>query len=471
MPKGLSRYAAELMQHNDDPVFRRRLEDAFSTPYESIKNGDKLNSLQFNQAYCPAIENLMAERFGLSITLDLGYNPLVVAATMLNPVNNNHVFLNDGRRGKGLAGDVKKWVKKNAGKQGTFDPKTGRVGGIFSTYKHQVFCDVKTLQGKGITLKEMCAIVMHEIGHIITWYEYADRLDRTNQIIADIIQRVNVPTSTVKEQTYSLGELVKKGDITEETKNDLLATESKIVFTTTLAAVLLRNKVSQSPDTKYDDTSSEQLADAFAARLGYYRELVTGLDKFYTLNRVRNKALLNMMKCLQWWNEVNSIYSHALFIAYLIRYGLSFLFPSLRITWSTLQILGFIYAIYLVWTTSGDDKRDMTYDALWHRYNRLKLQAIDALKDTNLDQAQTKRLIETFYIIDKHQGNVVEFESITKLFVNYCKPGAALARDHMNLQKLTEALIGNDLFLRAAELRLLTMLKEQQENPEDEEDE
>ena len=203
---------------------------------------------------------------------------------------------------------------------------------------------------------------------------------------------------------------------------------------------------------KYDQTSSEQLADGFAARFGYGRQVVMGLEKIYgTMMAVPEKSkfwyfiyLLN--ECALLW----SFFICLGFISAVILTGggllLAFPIGVMKCVY-TLIVLG------LIIRSQGEDLRDYTYDELKMRYTRMRQAVLAELKNADLPAERQKEVIRDITMLDEAIKDTVVYTGPMRLLVNFFFSSASNAKNSIQEQQLIESLVNNDLFLKAAQFK------------------
>lgn len=171
-------------------------------------------------------------------------------------------------------------------------------------YIHNLRDDVKHIIGLGtgffekrsnINMKEVTAIMLHEIGHWFSYYEFLSRQLSTNAVMLDVTQRI-MRIDDPQKRILAVSELRKEGiDNKALDELDNVASEKEAMV------LILSEEVKQARSELgidiYDITQWEKLADQYCARWGYGRYVVTGLDKLYaeTGTGTRAGAIVNLV--------------------------------------------------------------------------------------------------------------------------------------------------------------------------------
>jgi hypothetical protein len=206
----------------------------------------------------------------------------------------------------------------------------------------------------------------------------------------------------------------------------------------------------QTKHSKYYETSSEQMADNFAARFGHGRALITALNKMhvtasspetsssqYYISRIKEAFLTALLP---------------LGAAGALASGTVFLIP-----------LGVLFAVasLVVFRASGEDALDYTYDGLRDRYKRVRNQYVENLKRINTGKLSGKeierieQILHDIELMDKFMNSAMNYKPILNSIANFIFSDSRNAKNAVNEQKMLEDLAASDLFIKSAELRVL----------------
>lgn len=168
------------------------------------------------------------------------------------------------------------------GKTGSIDRKTGRVSGVFAEATFFMDLDFEKLISWGLTTPDLLAsVILHELGHLLTWILYCTHTASLNRLLGEAMERYQDPSKFRKALIVSLMEFDKQGGDLDKTALDALRrSKSSIVFSWQLSKILFDQQAAHSVHSLYDNSSSEQLADSFAARCGYGASLALSLSRF-----------------------------------------------------------------------------------------------------------------------------------------------------------------------------------------------
>ena len=320
------------------------------------------------------------------------------------------------------------------------DLDKGRVSGIFSEYETPIYMGYYALRSLRMTPREIAAILAHEVGHCLVAYEMAFRTVRTNQILAAASKAAAGGDKGQYEYVLKTAEEVldlKSGmfDEIKETK------DQKTVMTVIMGkAERKTHDDSLMGNTTYDITTFEALADNYAARLGLGKELVTGLEKLY-----REFGAAEFSSRARIVTTMFDIYSVVSMIGAVIAMGSN---PIMGALYLGLNMWG-LYA-----RLDGRDHNNV-YDKLTIRFKRVKEQIIQYLKDKSLPAADVKRSLESVAHIEKTIAQISEYKGFLPAIFNMVDPASRAVNSARDIQQNLEAMVANDMYLKAAALRTM----------------
>ena len=418
---------------------------------------------------CLEIEQMIMSRFGLKVRLI--HNEELAQALPFYANTRSILFNQDFR--EDIASDIVnkdqktvvenqiKLLKAPNGFSGNVDLERAKVSGGFSEVESLIYINFYTLTTTGKIKKlgypiklnsaEIVAIILHEIGHLFTYIEYSTRSVRLNQVMATIASDVLNESGTANLD-YIYKEL-KAGEssISKEDLEDILTTSTNMIMGFKLFKLLINETGIGTANDVNNNISSEQLADSFCSRMGYGRGLVTALAKLNnsdeTLLKRWNLSMTAFLMGALWdaYNTIAVIQLYGILPVigpYLMGYKLSKIYFSIVITLISLKF-------------SGSGSKIIDYDAFKIRYGKIRNEAVNSLKDQSRDSEYYQQTLLDITVMDeiiKH--TLVEKEIIDRFCdVVFSKDRDALKK--INEENLLESLANNDLFIKAAELKLL----------------
>lgn len=438
--RGRLRLSTEFISHQEgslgtkfDIIFQNII-DEFNKLGKDIKGSD----LYKNIPGIKLLEDTVFNRFGIKVKFVHSSKTYMAVLPML--VNKFHIFLNDVLHGfKGIK-EQEAVLKGWEDKKGYVDLENAVVSGIFSTYDHLLFMNLPLLIGDiKLTAKELSSILIHEIGHLFNNYEFANRIERTNEVLLNLSHELKDNNDIKKIEVIYKQYLDLTGS--KEDLDLFTSGKTRVVIGTILFKKHFQYVTSQWQHGKNDQTGSEVSADVFAARLGYGNELIKALDKINKTNGVTEllESADNMIL-------ISMVIVPCAYIALLLLLGS--ITPAVMVT-------VFFGGIFLSLANRlGADSIDMTYDTIKVRYIKIREQYIDILKNSELSTADAQHILEQIYSMDAIIKGAKEYNLfITKVGnILFSKHRAAV--NDIALQRLIEELAHNELFLKSAELNV-----------------
>lgn len=392
------------------------------------------------------LEELIFKRLGLSVTVktkNAGFGAIEIF-----PINEHNILLDDMFKGHDYFTNMKKTVKIKTGDKGYIDLKNAKVSGIFSKFKHTMYIDIyANLTKYMLTPGEVTGIILHELGHAFTWYEYSDRLESTNQVLQNIVTEL-LSNKKDKNVEYIYRELKGTFNASDKDIDDIVHNENKTIVGTKLFMLVVNNVKSQMPIAKYNEVSSEQLADQFATRFGYGRELIEALYKVHTLY---SAELNDFNRTFSYLYELSAIYAMAAFM-----YAAIYTIFTVGVAASLFPAFLAAIMFFLFKYVYGENTKDMTYDDVLNRYKRVRQDIINRLKDVELEKEDLKNFITSITGIDNLIKEVKPYVGLIGPFMNFIFSSNRNAKSDIEIQQMLEGLTNNDLFLKSAQLKLLS---------------
>jgi hypothetical protein len=280
-----------------------------------------------------------------------------------------------------------------------------------------------------------------------------------------------------EKREYWIRELARHMKEPTDSFEELVNEKNRTILAYQLFQKYIQNIDSQLSDKKYDETSDEQMADNFAARFGYSKNLASFLDK-------RRKSWYVPKGCdlvLKDGNDFNlSTFVTKMtlcgLIGYFIKQVLSIYMAYFKISGMGVKVmvLGkfmaylsilrvFVYGVFKVGMVhvvmpvlnGGINGGFMSYDEDTARYKRLREQCIDVLKDPALPKPIVMSTIENIKGIDALIKDVKLHETTINKISNLLIKANRNSKQAIMQQRIIEELAHNDLFLKSAELKTL----------------
>lgn len=400
---------------------------------KEIKSAKELSKHELIQS----LEKMIFDRFKLKVHI---VTHLAPAAIIPFFSNKNHIFLHEIIRGRVSDKDQNKLLKEFDQKKGSVNLEKATVDGIFSQYDHPLYLNFHELVEKlNLSIPEITATILHELGHAFYACYYSDRTDRTNQVLAGIIRH---NTSNEKgDIEYIYREVSKISQNIQKEDIDKFLNGPRTVASVSFFKIVTEVVKSQTVNDSYNESAFEQRADNFASRFGYGKQLVLALEKIHvdSFDKNLNKRIMV---------QIGYMLPTAIYFAAFAVSALSFSFLGIL----GMILYGFFLNIFI--QLPREDNRVFTYDDLKIRYLRIRQDIIDQLKEIKEDKEVVKQMLESIYLIDEAVKTTAILRVLPSVISNFIFSNARQTVKSINHQQLLEALASSDLFVKSAELRL-----------------
>lgn len=311
--------------------------------------------------------------------------------------------------------------------KGTVDYKESKVTGTFQDFECSMYFSKGLFTSGKFSAGEIAAIMLHEIGHIFTYFSFLSLNIKVNHVLFAASQSM-LNTASQEDRFIIMREVESSLDVKLTDKENLSkANKGEVIQTVILNSVIEKTR-SELGSNIYDMRAWEALCDQFAARHGAGRDLATALDKVYRS------------------------YGHA-------SYRNLFTFTMLEVikaTLFTMMILtgtGIALCVLIVLT----NPMERIYDEPGERIKRVRLQLVEALKDKNISASRQKQLLDDIKVIDQLTPEINDRRGILELFWSDIIPYGRRQQSQKETQQALEALLANDLFVRAAQFKTMNV--------------
>jgi hypothetical protein len=333
-------------------------------------------------------------------------------------------FANDSDMKKVLTAMDKKIL------EGSVDINKSNVHGVYERIESLMFFPIEYFDNdKLLSAEETAAIILHEVGHVFTTYEFVDRAVTTNQVLAGVCRTLDKNITTEQRKVI----FTTASNILKMSKDQQEALDKSQDYKQLSVIVLdasIQLSVSELGKNVYDVNSCEQLADQFCNRHGGGRYIVTALDK------------LNQKFGFQ-------RYPGGLFFLGWAIATVIFIIANIIVI---AAYLGAFLTMLFIIMVAGASPANEIYDRPLSRFTRIKLDNIERLKNKDISKDEKLRLIEDNVIIDRCIKVVNDNNEFIEIIAYYLKPSYRNAQKYNNLQKELEKLSSNDLFQASAKL-------------------
>lgn len=412
-------FAAEAIDFQS-PLFFKEL----TLAYQELK-GKKVKEAEDGD-FAAGVIGIIKRHTNMVIGMDFGsYDPCVE----IPMVDKNNILINNFIRNYTNSADGIKLIAEAGGvARGTVSLKTGKVTGIWTNLNVTIHMPTKMLVGDKYSAEECAAITLHEVGHILTYCEFITRTVTTNQVLAGLSKALD-GSGSIEQREAALISVQKALSLKELDVKALAKSRGSNVAEVVVIANEARKVESELGHNVYDFNTWEMLADQYAARLGAGRYIVTGLDKLY-------RGMFN----ISFRSTPAYLAMEALKFAILI--GTMYAGPAAH-----------LMANIVVLMFAMDGSGDGTYDRPGARFQRVRNQLVEALKDKKLPKKDIERFQADLVAVDDVLARVNDRRQLIGVVWDTLVPSARRSYNQERLQRELEDLALNDLFVKAAKLK------------------
>lgn len=308
---------------------------------------------------------------------------------------------------------------------GWVDLAAGRLGGVYSEIEHKAVVLRGMFQSRLLTCEEIAAVMLHEIGHLFTYYEFLGHTLTTNVILHaatqqffgsdDKIRKVRIVHETCKALKVDIDDV-----------ESLIECNDKEVFQTVFVRQKIMHTRSSLGTPVYDLTATEVLADQYATRMGAGRHLATGLD--------------TIMRHYGGGSSYRTSAGHVIATVFNV---VLFLFMS-AITFGLFLLILFI------------NPAMKTYDPPEARIRRIRNEMMVIIKSNKITKERKVEVMDDIKAIDLLLKRVDDKRGLIEMFYTSVLPSGRKQYQQLRFQVDLERLVNNDLFLTHERIKQLS---------------
>jgi hypothetical protein len=358
----------------------------------------------------------------VSIDRDIGINAYVVLPSM----DKNHVFIEDCYKPWTTSKEATSVIHA-LGKPllGAVNVQDCTVSGAYEKVLAPMVLGAQLLRSNKFSDLEVAAIILHELGHLWTYFQFLGVYVRT-ALVSGVVAKAAMDCDDVDERAQLISEGAKVLGLEHINSLNIAKLPKEHVNNAVQALFLtesvIRNRT-ESNNADYELRACEQLADQFAARHGAGCDLVTGLDRMW---RVYN---------------VSSTISPAMHV----------FIEVAKITGMLISIIGVpCLAIYIMIA----NPMQKTYDDPAQRIAFIKQQLITELKSERTTDLRRVSLLGDIAVIEGIEDGLTDRRTFIEWMITNLQPTARRSLKSEQVQKQIEALANNDLFVHAAKFQV-----------------
>lgn len=374
------------------------------------------------------LPDIIHRRTGITVKPQVSGTAQPNAYVIFPQVDRNNPVLIDFYREMTSNRDGLAAIKKGDGlMKGHIDRSKARVGGSFSELKIRLGLTAGLFNPHlNFSSEEIAAVILHELGHVFTYFEYLGSNITTNYVLQNVSRRL-INT----QETRRKYEIIKEGSealgIKIEDPDALTRTNNETVIQTVVLREYASKRYSELDSDGYDMTAWEMLSDQFATRHGAGRHLVIALDKIHRTSG--NRGRLTTGQYLR---------------GELVKIAMVLLTGPLALI---------IIPLALIFVDTNND----IYDKPKARIERVKRDMVNALKDDTIDNDARDGLVADIEAIDLVLSEMEDRRTFLQLFWSTLRTSGRHNYAQTTFQQELEMLANNDVFVKASKLKSLSL--------------
>lgn len=384
---------------------------------------------------------------GINVIINVVQTPIINACVYIPDLDKNHPIINNYARGYRSNTDLHRVLNFNSGKfVGVIDRKNGKFLGDFSKMIIPIHVTTGLLTEERLTIGERAAGIMHELGHIATYFERILDFTSLNYAAAYTAERV-LKLGTDKERVELLSEFEKATSTELRDKETIVTSENGQVIFTHLVFEATRQRRNEEGDEIYSYRGFEFSSDQFVTRHGAGRDLSTLIAKLDSMNFGSSS--------MPWTLHVMIQLSQAM-LAVVGTCGLMFAVGNMLATFVNIQNLG-VALLSITWILSAITSNDTKiYDDPKERITRVRNEMVGALKVAVTPEQRTQ-IVNDIAVLDAATENVIDKPTWFDFVRTYMPTDYRKSKTSREFQQGLEKLMNNDAFVAAAQLKDLTV--------------
>ena len=389
-----------------------------------------------------AAETAVFKASGISIRLDIVSSVVPNAGVYVPDLDKNHPILNNYMRGYRANTDLAKVLNFTNGKfVGVVDKKKGKFLGDFSKMRIPVFITTALLSNEWFSPGEVAAAIMHEVGHVASYFERILDITSMNYAAAYVAERI-LKTGTDVERIKLISEFEKNTNTVIRDKETIVESENGQAIFTHLVLEATKQRRNEEGDEVYSFRGFEFSSDQFVTRHGAGRDLSTLIAKLDNMSLGRSSQPWVLHIAIQ------------LSLAGLAVAGIvmgSAAVGSIIMTFPNIQNIGLalLAVLWILKATGGDYVK--IYDDPKERLVRIRNEMVGQLKEAETT-AQREQLVHDIAFVTEAMKATVDKPTWYEFVRTYLPTDYRKEKNSREFQQTLEKLMNNDLFVAAATL-------------------
>lgn len=372
------------------------------------------------------IEKTIQTHLGLSVDIGLDEaQPYLPNAWVVPPqVTKNHPLVADFWRHamsdkEGIAA-----IRRSKGGfiEGSVDRTKSKVSGEFTKFVSELRVTKGMFDARiAMSASEISAVILHECGHLFTYFECLGDQITTNYQIHQVTKQL-LGTADLSVRVKIIREAEAEMDMKVNNIEAASRMNDKELLQTVLLEAKVRSHRSEFGSYYYDLRNWESLSDQFAARHQCHLALATALDKIYRFSG--HQSTMTTSRFLM--SEVMKV---------------------------TLTVVGAVLIPVLTIFILIQDPFLDTYDRPAERVRRIREDLVSALRDPGLGDDKRKAILSDITAIDDVLNRLNDRTTLWESVWKFLSPTIRGQQARVQDLKALEELANNELYVHAAALR------------------
>lgn len=397
---------------------------------------DSQTDVRVTESHIGAITDLIRKHTNLDIHPAITYDyDISIAILKLNG--------HQGTDGKGTQQpSIKGGGKDHKIIDATIDLKNARVTGAFALLQAVLFIPEAFLRHDGpLSPEETTAMILHEVGHqffnLATIGEYA----WLNYYLTEGVEVLLGKAPNTYRVTLLDREALTNEQSDRELRDKLTNNPTQANLRQAVLTAYRHNRRHQLGSIRGTLAREEQLADMFAARLGFSRPLATAIYKLsHSRETKRFYGNMDQRRRTMTFRALSVVIAQTAVVP-------TALFLSAGVVVPVLIAAGIALSDRL------ESRPDPAYDNPTERITKLRRELIAQLRSTETSQVIRDRLDDDIRAIEALLTNMNQVSTLTEAVTTLTNPTYRRQRHRQQHEELLETLLNNDLFAVANRFR------------------
>lgn len=300
---------------------------------------------------------------------------------------------------------------------GSVDLATGKVSGEWTKIEHWLYVTPMIVSTSEFTDEELAGIILHEVGHLITYYVYLGRVLSLNHALHEINSRWNDSMSydhkvnLIKHVNSSIDMMALDPDALAEVKGSQ-------TVTTMVVSEFANAPISAHNTSSMDYRSWEALSDQYAMRNGAGLHIASGVAKLSRLNG--NSS---------YWSDGRHFIMNIFSLPFIV--------------------IGLPMVVLMMLMNKPYD----TYDPPGERLKRIRREAINAVKNTKMPKDVRRQYENDIDQMQKLIDETNDKDSWLMFTWKHVIPSVRREEKNAEILNQLELLANNELFVLANKLK------------------